>query len=273
MEIYRTFESFNESRLSVGYDLLLEKSSLTKLGVPREVMQPLQRDFAIQPDAQWERVTLKRDAEKIIRTGEKELLLQIELDSIRAFVSYSTHGTDRYFVDTYLLEDTGWSGEYKKLPREEVTLTQMLQQINSKSLLYHLKSPFSLLRQPKRKLVKKEKSFTEFTEKFKKDFIDNFDSILKRIVGSKYKDAKQEIQDKARQMEMENKMLLSGLDDPLQGPNSLTLLDQFITEFEDAYSDFFGERLDIQELSEHFSREKIMTSFMYYIYTGKLLDR
>ena len=145
--------------------------------------------------------------------------------------------------------------------------------INSRAILYHLISPFSLIRQPKRKSIKKEKSFAEFTENFKKDFLKNFDSILKRIVGSRYKDAKKEIQDKARQMEMENKMMLSGLDDPLEGPNSLTLLDQFLTEFEEAYSDFFGERLDIQELSKHFTREKIMTSFMYFIYTGKLLDR
>ena len=72
---------------------------------------------------------------------------------------------------------------------------------------------------------------------------------------------------------MENQMMISGLDDPLSGPNSLTILDEFITQFEEAYSEFFGERLDIQELSKHFTREKIMTSFMYFIYTGKLLDR
>lgn len=254
-------------------DLLLEKSSLTKLGVPKEVMQPIQKDFAISPDAQWERISFKKDAERIVRTGEKELILQIELDSIRVFVSYVISNNEKYFIDTYILEDTGWAGEYNKLPREEVSVTQLLHQINGKSLLYHLKSPFSLIRQPKRKLIKKEKGFAEFTEKFKKDFIENFDSILKRIVGTQYKDAKKEIQYKARQMEIENKMMLSGLDDPLEGPNSLTLLDQFITEFEEAYSDFFGERLDIQELSVHFSREKIMTSFMYYIYTGKLLNK
>jgi hypothetical protein len=253
-------------------DLLLEKSSLTKLGVPREVMQPLQKDFAIPADAQWERVGLKRDVEKIFRDGEKELILQIEVDSIKVFVSYFTPSADRYFIDSYVLDESGWGG-YEKIPREEVTLTRLLYEINSKSLLYHLKSPFSLIRQPKRLLMKKEKGFQDFTEKFKKDFLENFDLILKRIVGSQYKDAKQEIKDKARQVEIENKMMLSGLDDPLEGPNSLTILDQFLTEFEDAYSDFFGERLDIQELSQYFSREKMMTSFMYYIYTGKLLNK
>jgi len=68
-------------------------------------------------------------------------------------------------------------------------------------------------------------------------------------------------------------MMISGLDDSLAGPNSMTILDNFISEFEEAYSDFFGEYLDIQELSQHFTREKIMTSFMFFIYTGRLLEK
>ena len=272
-KIDKNIDSLEENKQYLCQDdLLLEKSSLTKLGVPREVMQPLQKDFAISPDAEWERVRLKREAEKIIRTGEKEFLLQLEIDSVKVFVAYSISGIDRYFIDSYVMDESGW-GAYEKLPREEVSVTQLLYQVNSRAILYHLKSPFSIVRQPKRKLIKKEKSFVEFTENFKKDFLKNFDSILKRIVGSKYKDAKKEIQDKARQMEMENKMMLSGLDDPLEGPNSITLLDQFITEFEEAYSDFFGERLDIEELSKHFTREKMMTSFMYFIYAGRILDK
>ena len=254
-------------------DLLLEKSSLSRLGVPREVMQPIQKDFAIPADAEWDRITLKRDVEKIFREGEKELVLQIEIDAIKVFVSYFTPSADKYFIDSYILEDIDWSGEYNKLSREEVSLTQLLFQINARALLYHLKSPFSLIRQPKRQLIKKEKGFEEFTIKFKEDFLRDFNSILKRIVGSKYNDARKEIQDKARQIEIENQMMISGLDDPLAGPNSLTILDEFVMQFEDAYSDFFGERLDIQELSKHFSREKIMTSFMYFIYTGRLLDK
>ena len=138
-------------------DLLLEKSSLTKLGVPKEVMQPLQKDFAIPADAEWDRVILKRDVEKILRNGEREFILQIETDEIKAFVSYATPDGDKYFIDAYVLDESGWGG-YDKLSREEVTLTQLLYQINSRALLYHLKSPFTLIRQPKRQLIKKEKS-------------------------------------------------------------------------------------------------------------------
>lgn len=268
-KIERTLETY---QLPLD-QLLLEKSSLTKLGVPREVMQPIQRDFAIPADATWDRIRLKRDVENIFRNGEKELVLQIETDSIKAFGSFMGSSGMKYFIDAYIMEDSGWGGGYNKLEREVVSLTQLLYQINSRALLYHLKDTFSLAKQPKRKLIKIEKGFEEFTSKFKSDFLHDFNSILRRIVGSKYKDAKQEIRDKAKQIEIENQMMISGLDDPLAGPNSLTILDEFITQFEEAYSEFFGERLDIQELSKHFTREKMMTSFMYFIYTGKLLNR
>jgi hypothetical protein len=265
MNIEKTFESFLSNEL-------LEKSSLNKLGVPREVMQPLQKDFAIPADAEWESITLKSEVEDILRKGTKEFILQIAKDSIIAFVSYPSARETKYFIDSYILVEDGWNGEYIKQDREDVSLTQLLYHIESRMTLYHLKSNFSLIRQGKRKLIQKEKSFDKFTTEFKKDFLSKFDSILKRIVGSKYKDAKQEIRDKARQIEMENKMMLSGLDDPLSGPNSLTILDDFLMQFEDAYSEFFGERLDIQELSNYFTYEKILTSFMYFIYVGKLLN-
>ncbi len=265
-KIEKTFESF------LSNELLLEKSSLNKLGVPREVMQPLQKDFAIPANAEWEKIELKSEVENILRKGTKEFILQITKDSIIAFVSYPSARETKYFIDSYILVEDSWNGEYVKQDREDVSLTQLLYHIESRTALYHLKSDFSLIKQGKRKLIKKEKSFDKFTSEFKKDFLSKFDSILKRIVGSKYNDAKQEIRDKARQIEMENKMMLSGLDDPLSGPNSLTILDEFLMQFEDAYSEFFGERLDIQELSNYFTYEKILTSFMYFIYTGRLLN-
>jgi len=136
-----------------------------------------------------------------------------------------------------------------------------------------LKSDFSLKNQPNRNVDKKEKEFDKFTMTFKKDFLEKFDNILKRIVGNKFDDAKKEIRDKAKQIELENQMMISGLDDPLEGHNSLTILDEFLYQFEDEYSNFFDERIELQELCDYFSREKVMTSFMYFIYTGKIITK
>lgn len=265
----KKFINFDEPNES----LLLEKSSLTTLGVHREVMQSIQRDLAIPADAEWDRIKLKSKVKDILQDGQKELILQIATDAVKVFVSYPDNGEQIYFIDSYILKDDGWSGEYLKQKRQFTTKTQLSYHIEPKTLLYHLKSDFSLKKQPHRKIEKKEKSFESFTMNFKKDFLEKFDSILKRIVGSKYHDAKKEIRDKAKQIELENQMMISGLDDPLEGHNSLTILDEFLYQFEDEYSNFFDERIDLQELCKYFSREKIMTSFMYFIYTGKILTK
>lgn len=254
-------------------NILLEKSTLTNLGVPREVMQPIQKDLALSPNTQWNKIDYKKDVVDLLRKGTKNLFIQVAIKSIRIFVSYPSAKGTIYFVDKYLYEDTDWSGEYVKQKREFKTLTQLVFEIDYKTNIYHTNDDFSILNQGSRKMIKNEESFTKFTKNFKTDFLKQFDKILKRITGAKFKSAKGEILNKAKRIAIENKMLIKGLDNPLAGPNGMSILDEFIIQFEDEYSNFFDERFDIQELSEHFTKEKTMTMFMYYIYSGKILDK
>lgn len=252
--------------------LILEKSSLTALGVPKEVMQGIQKDLAIPVDATWDRIKLKKDVTDIISNEKEFLIIQIGIDSISVFVSYEVNGDRTYFIDTYLMKDEqDWGGGYDKQPRRNLSKSQFITLIEPKMMIYKLNGKFSYRKQGNRRVIKKEKDFEVFTENFKKDFLKNFDAILKRIVGQNYKDAKDEVLVKAKQIEKENRMIISGLDNPLKGPNSLTIMDEFIYQFEEEYSKYFDERLDIQELSELFTREKVMTSFMLYVYSGKII--
>lgn len=268
-------KKFEEKTMKLSFNdfLLLEKSSLTKLGVPTEVMQPIQRDFAIPANAQWDRLKLKRDVIKILRKGNKELILQISTDSIKIFVANPLRDEIYYTIDRYLLdEDANWSGEYIQAGRESVSMTQLFSEIESGSIIYKLKDEFSLTKQNIRKLARQNKKFSEFTKNFKIEFLKNFNNILKRIVGKNFNDAKEEINDKAKRIEIENNMIISGLDSTIEGPNGLTILDEFIMQFENAYSEFFEEHVDIYELSKYFTKEKMMTAFMYFVYTGKTLQ-
>jgi hypothetical protein len=249
-------------------NMLLEKSSLSALGIPNNVMQSIQSDFALSPDANWERIRLKRDCIEILTIGRRELLIQIATDGIKVFAVVDKE----HFIDRYLPTEEGeWGENFKKTKREYISLNQISLEIEPRALIYHLIGDFSDKRKPQRNIIKKETEFTEFTEQFKKDFIYNFNSVLKRIVGSNYKDAKDEILVKAKQIEKENNMIITGLENPLEGGNGLTILDDFLMQFENAYSEFFGEHTDIYELSKIFTRDKIMLSFMLYIYTGKII--
>ena len=256
-------ENFNE--------LLLEKSSLTKLGIPREVMQPIQRDLALSPDAEWQKMQHKKDIIDYLRKGGENLFIQVAIDSIKVIVSYPSPKGTQFFVDNYIYKDTGWAGEFKKQKREYKTLTQLAIDIEPRTNIYRLDGKFSINKQAQRNLMRKEKSFMDFSDKFKTDFLQKFDKILKRISGTNFEKAKDKVTDKAKKIAMENSLLIKGLDNPLNGPNGLSILDEFLYQFEDEYSEYFEERIDIQELAKYFTVEKVMTMFMYYIYTGKIL--
>jgi hypothetical protein len=254
-----------------NFNLILEKSSLTALGVPREVMQSIQKDLALSPDVDWKKIDHKKDIVDYLRKGDKNLFIQIAVDGIKVIGSYPTIRGTEYFVDNYVYRDTEWAGEYEKLKREFPSLTQTIINIEPRTNIYKLIGDFSINKQAKRKMIKKEKKFIEFSDKFKTDFLKQFDKILKRITGTKFKKAKDKITDKAKKIAMENDLLIKGLDNPLAGPNGLSILDEFLYQFEEEYSKFFEERVDIYELSKYFSYEKVMTMFMYYIYTGKII--
>lgn len=261
---------FNEYN-KLNEKLLLEKSSLTSLGVPREVMQPIQSDFALSSDVSWVKMNRKNEIVDYLRRGDFNLFIQVAVDIISVFVSYPSPKGVIYFVDNYIYKDTDWSGEFEKQKREYKTLTQLVIDIDPRTNIYKLEGEFSISKQRKREVVKKEQSFTEFSNNFKTDFLKRFDKILKRITGTHYKKAKDKVTDKAKKIAMENSLLIKGLDNPLKGPNGLSILDEFLYQFEEVYSEYFGERIDIQEISNYFTKEKTMTMFMYYIYTGKTL--
>jgi len=262
--------NFNEYNL-LQENLMLEASSLTKLGVPREVMQPIQKDLALPKDAEWKKMDHKKDVIDYLRKGDKNLFIQIAIDSIKVFGSYPSIKGAMYFIDNYIYRDTEWAGEFEKLKREYKTITQLAIDIDPRTNIYKLENDFEINNQGKRKMIKKETSFIEFSDRFKTQFLQNFDKVLKRLSGVDFTKAKSKITDKAKRIAVENKLLIKGLDNPLNGPNGLSILDEFLYKFEDAYSEYFEERIDIQELTKYFTYDKVMTMFMYYIYTGKIL--
>lgn len=249
-----------------------EKSTITYLGVPSEVMKPLQKDLALPADAKWDKLKYKYEIKKYLREGTKSLFLQINKHSISAIACYPTIKGIEFFIDQYKYIDDDWSGTFIKRQRIYTTYTQALNNFTSKSDIYKLDGDFSVIKQARRNALEKEKSFIEFTDKFKRDFIKMFDAILKRITGAKFKDAKGKIGEKAKRIAIENDMLIQSLDNPMEGPNGLSILDEFLYNFEEAYTEYFDERLDIQELTEYFSRDKVMTMLMYFIYKGKIMN-
>jgi len=252
--------------------LIVEKSSLTALGVPPNVMKDIQKDLAIPSNANWVKVNHKFEINNFLRKGIKSLFLQININAISVIVCYPTIKGIEFFVDRYKYIADDWGGDFTKSKRVFPSYTQTMLQILPKSNIYRLEDDFSIIKQAKRKAIKKEVQFNDFTETFKKEFIQKFDAILKRVTGAKFKEAKGKIGEKAKQIALENHMLIKNLDNPMEEPNGLSILDEFLYQFEDEYSEFFGERLDIQELCNYFTRDKVLSMLMFFIWKGKKMN-
>lgn len=253
-------------------NLINEKSSLTSLGVPTNVMKSIQNDLALTSDTKWEKIDYKYLVDDYLKKGNKSLFLQLSVNAIKIIVCYPSIKGTEFFVDEYKYENDDWTGDYKKRKRSFTSYTKTLEEIRTKSNIYKLVGDFSILKQKKRQSIKQDEEFIEFNVKFKKDFIKKFDYILKKLTGAKFKDAKTKIGEKAKQIAIENDMLIKSLDNPLEGANGLSIIDEFILQFEDAYSELLDDQVTIHDLIDMYSRDKVMTMLMYYIKSGKTMN-
>lgn len=274
---------------------LFEKSSLTSLGVPNEVMKDIQYNYEIQSDAEWNRIVYKKDVKKELQKNEISLFVEVNIKYIKVIVNL---GNDEYTQQMYMYVDSGW-GEYDIREREEITRTQMLFGINSKSLIYKLIGNFQERPKVQRRIQKEIKKFDDATNDFKYYMLYNFNRIIKRIYGNRYEQVMKKIAsnikeisedaspdeilkflkdnkkmaEKAKEYEKakdnEDLLKIKNLEKQF---NSLPVLDEYLLKFEDGYSDKYNIRLSISDLIDDFGRMKIETAFMYYLFTGKLKE-
>ena len=270
---------------------ILEKSSLTSLGINDFIMKNIQKDFALQDDAKWFTTDRKTEAKNYLNQDKNCILIQLSTNSTKLLVKYLKNDKYIYFVDEYIEFEGEWSSDWKKMKRVFLTKTELIDKIQSHSIYYLLKDGFFtdvILKD--RILIKDEIKYNEFYDNFKKDVINNFNSIVKRIWKSKSEEIKKQIIknleediDSKENIELSKKYdyykKLQSLEDPYslkslqQRDDSLNVIDKKILEFEEDYSKFFKEFLNIKELCDYFTRDKVMNIFFYYLYSGKIFEK
>lgn len=281
-------------------EYLTEKSSLTVLGVPLFVMQNIQKDFALSPTAEWVEYGIKRDIRNTLIENKNNLLLQVGKDEIKVFVSVYEKKLKLYYIDRYTKKTGEWGDNWVKLDREGSTLTAMLSEISMENKYYLLSnSNFSVVKSSVRKIEKDAKQFDEFNVKFResllnyltvllkntysaagkrveKVIINNLASLsdnlspseIKRILYQNVDDAKASKRLSAKAQDIPK----YGLEQTEQQHNSLTIFDEYLLQFEDDYSSKYHKYYNIKSLVDEFSMQKIFTAFIYYLYTGMLMD-
>ena len=272
---------------------IFEKSTLTILGVPTDVMKDIQYNYELSTDATWTKfykTALKED----LKNDELSLYVEISIKYIKVFINL---GNDEYQQQVYKLDDSGWSNFIKK-DIELKTRTQLLIGINPEHLIYKLSGDFQYKPKKQRQVQKELKIFDDVTNDFKFYILYNFNKIIKKIYGKRYDFVMQTIakniselkgssSDEILEFLKNNKKLAEkakeydnakAADDILriqdleQQFNSLPAIDEYLYTFEEEYSEKYNLRLNIQDLINEFGRMKIETAFMYYLFTGKIKD-
>jgi len=277
---------------------LFEKTSLINIGVPYSIMQNIQKNFTISDDAQWRLLKYKKNIAPVLRKSRNKLIISICTDKILIVFSYN----NEYYVETHILienDDFGnqkWQRQY----RIKTTLTDVLKNIKRGCKSYELVSgEWSHEFYNIRKIKKEEINFENVTNSFKIDFAKNFTKIVKRLYGKKanivtdiiinhLKNVKDNIsEEKIREILFINVNRAKEIDglknkqkekDPYKlynnivMENSLTIFNEYLIKFEEEYSNKYKEYLNIPIMIEKWSKEKIFTAFLYYIYSNKLIN-
>jgi len=272
---------------------IFEKSSLTALGVPDDIMKEIQIEFEIPSDANWEQMKLKKNIIKSLKTTNS-FFLSFSKTTDNIFIFFNNN--NRYYIQYFKYDNDGW-GSYQISNREEITFTQLNIHINIKNTNYKLNSDFKTKTKKERTIQTQTENLEKTTEVFKYNILSHFNNILKRMYGGKYHRVMKQISinlSKVKKNTNANDLLdilkdntklakiAAEYEDAMNDDdrlklrnlekkyNSLSTLDEYLIMFEENYSEKYNYYLNIKDLIKDFGQMQIETAFIYFLYTGKI---
>ena len=274
---------------------IFERSSLTVLGVPDDIMREIQINFEIASNAQWELMKYKKDIIYQLKNNDR-LFLSFSKITNNIFIFFSSD--NKYYIQYFKYNNNGW-GSYKINKREEITITQLYYYINIKNKIYMLNDVFKTKTKKQRLIQVQTEKLEKITEKFKYYILKHFNNIIKRMYGSKYYYVMKEISKNLSKVKADtsatelleiltnneklariaaeyedamNEEDLLKLQNLEKKYNSLSTLDEYLIMFEEKYSEKYHIFLNIKDLIKDFGHMQIETAFMYFLYTGKIKE-
>ena len=272
--------------------IINEKSSLTKLGVPNDVMKIVQEIYKLPAKTKWTKIDTLKDFKREMIESESSIYISINNRKVKIITNYN----HELYLQMYVYSDIEF-GTYTIYPIEKKSPSQLLKMILSSDDIY--KSDAINIIPPIAEIMAEDeyKKFDKSTQDFKFDTIKNFNNIISRIYTIKYNDVINIIasnmsnldnlvsQEEITEFLKNNDELLKiskeydrirrsedyyRLKSIQKQHNSLTLFDEMLIEFEDMYSGFYGVRLTVPQLVTLYGYMKVQTAFIYFIYTKRI---
>jgi hypothetical protein len=223
-------------KLKLYQSFLNEKSSLSEVGLPREVLYMIERDYQINPNAQWLEIPFKEVlAIAYLKYPRKHnLFLQITPENIYIFSSYGDLYKN-FILDEFKKRGDDFGEFWEKIERQQLNLNQIANLLDVNYPILFLKAGhFQPTPAKKRKL---DQLLTEY-EEIEKVFFED----LKKVAN---------------------------LSD-VKGDDGLSDLKREVFNFEEAISDFINKPLNIVDLINIYGRKTVKRFFLYYLKTRKL---
>lgn len=226
-------------------NFLLEKSSLTELGIPREIMQIIQYDYEFSPDINWN----KSDKQDIVIfpniTYQKKsnLFVCISDESIIFIFAYKISDNIYYNWDEFNKIEDDFGEGWIRNDKIEMDLKAVVRKILMfKGDVFHANNDdYKLTNKWRRKVEEIDRVFNDITSRFLRNVEEKCDKLGITFSGVHKEDGLKPIEDK-------------------------------LLNFENLISERKNKYITIVDLIKEWGMDKTVRNFIFYVKTNKIYE-
>jgi hypothetical protein len=223
---------------------IFEKSSLSTIGIPKDILPLIERDYEIPGTAQWE----KTSAAKLIyitymlTKGEPILFIHVSPKKVTLISSQDIEFQRYFYIEEYQLIEDDFGATWERNERITFKPDTIVKQLNTQGQYYYLQAnDFKIDSKKKRKVT---------------NYVAAYDIQLEDIVSK----LKTHLRKAKIPVDLEVKA------------NSLSDFDEKILGFEDEISTLRNDYITVLDLYTQYGEKELMRALIYYFKTGKIIE-